>query len=230
MSKSTAFTLAETLITVAIIGIVAALTIPSLISSYKQKVYSVRLKKFYSTMNEAIKLSEIENGSIEGWSHAPLEYEENGSTDYEKNEEKSYTFIAKYLLPYLNYTKVERNADLTYKENVLKTTKVYLSDGSIFYSYNGSCVDFFYDVNGEKKPNSEGIDSYRFLICNHKSDQISFFGNKNQYFGTYGIHNSTTPADYREFIKVKCAQLGKYCSDLIRIDNWEYKKDYPYKL
>ena len=39
------FTLAEVLITLGIIGIVAALTIPQLISNYQKKVVPIRLKK-----------------------------------------------------------------------------------------------------------------------------------------------------------------------------------------
>ena len=62
-----AFTLAEVLITLGIIGVVAAMTIPTLVQSYKKKVVESRLVKFYSTMQQAIKLSEIENGPISTW-------------------------------------------------------------------------------------------------------------------------------------------------------------------
>ena len=44
----TAFTLAEVLLAVAIIGLVAALTIPNFMHNYRKKVYSVRLKSFYN--------------------------------------------------------------------------------------------------------------------------------------------------------------------------------------
>ena len=48
------FTLAEVLITLAIIGIVAALTIPSVISNYQQQEFKTGLKKAVSVLNEAI--------------------------------------------------------------------------------------------------------------------------------------------------------------------------------
>ena len=54
MKKTSAFTLAETLITLVIIGVVAAMTLPGLTESYKRKENSVRLKKFYTTMEQAI--------------------------------------------------------------------------------------------------------------------------------------------------------------------------------
>ena len=49
-----AFTLAEVLITLAIIGVVAALTIPSVISNYQQQEFKTGLKKAVSVLNEAI--------------------------------------------------------------------------------------------------------------------------------------------------------------------------------
>ena len=61
--KFKAFTLAEVLITLAIIGIVAALTIPTLIQSYKEKVTITKVKKMYSTLSNAYALYRIENES-----------------------------------------------------------------------------------------------------------------------------------------------------------------------
>jgi len=56
------FTLAEVLITLGIIGVVAALTIPSLIADYQNTQYIVGLKKSYAEMTEALKLMAIDNG------------------------------------------------------------------------------------------------------------------------------------------------------------------------
>ena len=52
--KFKGFTLAEVLITLMIIGIVAALTIPSVISNYQQQEFKTGLKKAVSVLNEAI--------------------------------------------------------------------------------------------------------------------------------------------------------------------------------
>lgn len=49
-----AFTLAEVLITLGIIGVVAALTLPSLIQNHKEKVTIVRLKQAYSLFSTAV--------------------------------------------------------------------------------------------------------------------------------------------------------------------------------
>src|SRR5574344_1670122 len=50
--KSLAFTLAEVLIVLGIIGIVAALTIPTLMANVQKQQYVTALKKFYSTQTE----------------------------------------------------------------------------------------------------------------------------------------------------------------------------------
>lgn len=62
-----AFTLAEVLITLGIIGIVAAMTIPNLIFNYKVKRTVSILKEDQSIIAQVIKLSTEENGEPEGW-------------------------------------------------------------------------------------------------------------------------------------------------------------------
>ncbi len=63
-SASLGFTLAEVLITLGIIGVVASLTIPSLINNYKEKELITRTKKTYSVIQNAILLAQVENGSV----------------------------------------------------------------------------------------------------------------------------------------------------------------------
>ena len=53
LSRLAAFTLAEVLITLGIIGVVAALTLPSLIENHKKQVIVSRLNKVYSTLGNA---------------------------------------------------------------------------------------------------------------------------------------------------------------------------------
>ena len=60
--KKNGFTLAEVLITLGIIGVVAALVMPGLIANYKKKEYVVRLKKFYSTLQQGISLYTAKEG------------------------------------------------------------------------------------------------------------------------------------------------------------------------
>ncbi|MDE6138467.1 MAG: type II secretion system GspH family protein, partial [Candidatus Gastranaerophilales bacterium] len=55
------FTLAEVLITLGIIGVIATITIPGLITKYRRSVVETKLKKFYSTINQAIRHSIADN-------------------------------------------------------------------------------------------------------------------------------------------------------------------------
>lgn len=63
--KKVAFTLAETLITLGIIGVVAAMTIPNLITTHQKKVTVTKLQKSISVLNQAYKLSVAEQGQPE---------------------------------------------------------------------------------------------------------------------------------------------------------------------
>ena len=63
--KRVAFTLAEVLITLGIIGIVAALTLPTVIQNYQKQVTVTRLKKAYSCLVQVAQKSIADNGSID---------------------------------------------------------------------------------------------------------------------------------------------------------------------
>ena len=61
------FTLAEVLITLGIIGVVAAMTIPTLMSTFAKQRTETQLKTFYSRINQTIKMSIADNGDPDGW-------------------------------------------------------------------------------------------------------------------------------------------------------------------
>ena len=65
--RRAAFTLAEVLITLGIIGVVAALTLPTLIQNHQKQVYVTQLKKAYSTLNNAINKMAVDEGVVD-WS------------------------------------------------------------------------------------------------------------------------------------------------------------------
>jgi type II secretory pathway pseudopilin PulG len=45
--------LAEVLITLVVIGVISAITVPTIITNYQKQSIPAKLKKFYSTMNQA---------------------------------------------------------------------------------------------------------------------------------------------------------------------------------
>ena len=91
-SKHT-FTLAEVLITIAVIGVVATLTASQLVQNYKKHVVATKLTKFATMYQNAIRLSEVENGSRDIW----LRY-------YMEEGEFYLEYYNKYLRKYIKTT------------------------------------------------------------------------------------------------------------------------------
>ena len=65
--RRAAFTLAEVLITLGIIGVVAAMTIPTLIADYQEKVTVNKLIQTYSILSNAYGLIKVNEGAINTW-------------------------------------------------------------------------------------------------------------------------------------------------------------------
>ena len=62
--KKLAFTLAEVLVTLGIIGVVAAMTMPTLVSNHQKKVYVTQLKKVYTELTQALSRYKNDNNAI----------------------------------------------------------------------------------------------------------------------------------------------------------------------
>ena len=67
MKRFFGFTLAEVLITLVIIGVVAALTIPNLLQKYQEQATVKKVQKFYSTLSNAYSIAMKENGPASEW-------------------------------------------------------------------------------------------------------------------------------------------------------------------
>ena len=70
MKKSKGFTLAEVLITLTIIGVIAAITIPNLMQRYQEHSTVNKVKKFYTNFQQAYTLAVRENGPVNEWINA----------------------------------------------------------------------------------------------------------------------------------------------------------------
>ena len=104
--KRKAFTLAEVLITLAIIGVVAALTIPSLVQKYKERETITRVKEFYSVFSQAYQLAILEHGTFDQWglgdTHEKVE-QEDGSFQRDEYSLNNYNKFFDIIKPYLKY-------------------------------------------------------------------------------------------------------------------------------
>ena len=225
--KRVAFTLAEVLITLGIIGVVAALTIPTLIKNYERKETTAKLKKFNSMLCQAVKMAEYEtDSSARSWNEFPFIYQvgnlQQGNVD-------AISYWNKYLAKQFKVIKVEEgNYDEDYEEHgkdfYSNLPKIYLADGSIIMpSTNGRAYTIYYDVNGDKKPNVGGKDIFTFLVANHRTVDGHEFAS-NQVCGVGWLPYLNT----REKALNRCKQRKMYCTTLLYYDNFEFKKDYPY--
>ena len=202
---------------------------PALISHHKKLETSARLKKFYTSMEQAIKLSEIDNGDSNEWIKASTQKDENGDLDYEANGKVSKEFFMTYLAPYFKYIKITDGQNFTdadgNKTGSGTQGSVYLADGSKFAFNNGSCMDIIFDTNGDKNPNQYGRDKFVFYMCFSDSAKRSTCGNSNKALCT-----SRQRYNSREEIKNVCKNSPYYCSGLLEYDSWEFKDDYPHQL
>lgn len=222
--RKIAFTLAEVLITLGIIGIVAAMTMPALIQNYKRKEATGRLKKMYSMVAQAITLSEVDNGSVIYW-NKPAMIGETSPDNKAANRNLALSTFNTYFKPYLKYVKVDTNPKVVHDaDGEAGMILVYLADGSAIGFRNGACIDIRMFLFGDKSK-TYGKDIFNYLVCTSKSISDAWFGN-NKYFGPYGLQNYPT----RESAKTGCKSYPELCAVLLMYDGFEFKDDYPHKL
>lgn len=215
IDHSKGFTLAEILITLGIIGVVASMTMPTLINKTNRKQDAAKIKKFYSTMSQAIILAENQYGSAADWPINSAIRDENGLI-IDSQSDATLEFFNKYFAPYIKIISIGKDDN--------GSANVKFADGSVVYLSNGNCIDMNFDTNGPKKPNIAGKDRFDFLFCN-KNYNENLIG-KNKYFGTY-VQDKTMGKNREDIIQI-CKTNRLYCSTLLLYDNWEFKDDYPW--
>ena len=111
-----AFTLAEVLITLGIIGVVAALTIPTLVSKYKEQATVAKVKKVNSVLNQAMLSAVAEYGTLDTWGMSPSNVGKNeeGKTILDTT---SMGTIADRLAKYTKHTRLAP----TWGEGIVET-------------------------------------------------------------------------------------------------------------
>lgn len=209
--KKFAFTLAEVLITLGIIGTVAAMTLPSLITRNQNKALEAGLKKNYSIIQQAFEMYQAEHGET-------LKPEDIG---IKKDANNLYNLIKPYFAIIhdcgTTYTKCMPNqgdnsyADrissiyTTYNNKTLRLTllddgQFVLKDGSLILLENSSDATdrtrlVSVDVNGiNKNPNRWGHDLFTFQLMD--DGRILPMGAPNTTYidkNTYCSQTSTDP-------------------------------------
>ena len=212
-----AFTLAEVLITLGIIGVVAAMTMPSLMQNYKRQQATARIKKFVSVINQALISAENDLGPREDW---VIE----GDASTEGNSDYAYNFLNTYIKPYIKSDDIEKRRLFGMNMATLRFV-----DGSQMSVKVGACYDIFYDINGEKGPNEKGRDIFVFILC--KNGGCNF--NSNQVRGFYCAPTGEQFPTHEQLID-NCKNYrtdgGVYCTILLEQNGYEFPKDYPLGL
>ena len=193
LSRS-AFTLAEVLITLGIIGVVAAMTLPALIQKQNDRQIVTSLKKNYSILSQALVKSQLQLGFFETWDLEPtnMNPEEGGAPAKMKEiyerikpelkvlkecEDKAgcwHNGKTKNLSG--SYTTSSRDS-IGIGEGILifrlaDGTNISIDDQSVTNlkqlgsNYNKSTYIFWVDANGDKKPNTIGRDIFAFILTN----------------------------------------------------------------
>lgn len=231
LRKFMAFTLSEVLITLVVIGVIAAITIPTMVANWQKQSTVAGLKKAYSTLSNAFERSVVDNGGDYNW-------------DLEGKDQ--HTIFREIFLPYLNVAidckdnSTQQNAcEYNFKRyrsssqlsNI--SSALVLADGTIVSADYGafgqnpqdpSDVSFLFfkilvDINGHKKPNVLGRDIFYVYISGVDSGSIQM---------TVKDIFSWPQAENREDKIKYCKYDGATCAQLIMEDGWQIKKDYPW--
>ena len=234
LSRLAAFTLAEVLITLGIIGVVAALTIPTLMANYRKSVVEKKIYTTYNILQNTVRMSAVDNGDPLFWNL------DNWNSD----------IFEQYFAPYLNI--VKRCKTTNFEEDDCDTI-VYNINGnsSANYSYkyilsNGVGIMF-------RPGGTIGTTGRRgtFLI-DTMSGKTRVVG-KNVFPFNLVVYDDkyyvTSKSDYMksdDFCKdnkntlIRVCKSGVWgdrgtafgigCTALIECNNWQIPKDYPVKF
>ncbi len=196
LRKRFAFTLAETLITLGVIGIVAAMTIPNLVQSYQEKVTVTKVKKMYSTLSQAYALYKVDNDVDETYVN-----NHDGAVKvfdiFQKNLKVSKICSGDEGCISDKYSRQNHDSYGGYTSESYYSVR--LEDGSALTFRGGSAETLFqiyYDVNGKLPPNKWGTDFFQFN------------GYKDKIIPCCGVKSDSN-------LKLTCYETGWGCTEWI---------------
>lgn len=212
-----AFTLSEVLIVLGIVGIIAAVTLPILITNYQKTVTATRVKTFYSKINQAMQLSIADGNNPTGSiiSYKIYSYQDN------------LAFLKMFIYPYMKYVE--------YYPCPIGDNKVctILYDGGVMsfrIDFNGG--DIAYYTNKKHISDLTNQQRYKFLFQLTKLKGNGDIENQNalEYVEPYtwswdGKRESLKSGNFG------CAKNSiyfAYCTQLLKENGWKFTNDYPW--
>lgn len=208
------FTLAEVLITLGIIGVVAAITIPGLMTKYHRHVVETKLAKFDSIINQAVRMSIAENDDI---LYDPPADKAN-SPAYLKE------WFDENLLKYIK-------AD--YDGNVIdgKYYKVNFMDGTGFVAYLSSYgrIHFFFCMNAnDKSCKPESYDGKNTFVFDYIEKQKAVLPNGYNVTDIQKLKYNTGSRTSLGCYTTSVPTHRHLCAQLIKQNGWKIPSDYPW--
>ena len=207
-----AFTLAEVLITLGIIGVVAALTIPTLMANHRKKVIATRLKHFSSVWQQAYISVNNQNGDENYW-----------GTLVAGDADSALQFYKENFGNYIQTTEIQKS-----KYGIVASLK----NGSGFY---------FYRWDGQAETSGRTYLTFcpYYKDCIELADKTNLVAGENISDGktSFAFYMTGQPprswggSNDRDRLINECKSGVKgYCTRLIEFDGWEIRNDYPIRL
>lgn len=235
MKKKIAFTLAEVLITLGIIGVVAAMTLPVLIQNNINRTVETRLAKFYSVFNQALKMAEVEYGDKEDWYQ-----NKNGVINDENgNPIEGSSLILEWYNIYL--AKHIKTIKITVDKESRPT--FYLADGSAFAAAHSDGMRdwIFYSSDPEKciarhgsLANAQGKCAFRFIYMPANSTSPEWKYHIKRGLEPYKYDWDGSNEDLYNNAYAGCNESSTckncMCTSVIQANGWKIPKNYPYRV
>lgn len=242
-NKKFAFTLAEVLITLGIIGVVAAMTMPSLITNYKKKQTVTQLKATYSILAQAFERAKADNGDISNWGIDTV----YGATSGE--QEITQNFINNFFIPYIkpplknyNWTSYKQikydgpyylGKTLDDGQNRVNRYILTLANGSMAaFSLDSTCDDEKLDENGKYVScNTQRYYTSVYIIVDTNGFKLPNTYGKDVFVlsldlqtNIFEFYNYARSKNNRVWLLNACSKNSKenrHCGRLIQLDGWE---------
>ena len=186
------------------------MTLPVLTRKIERLKTETKVKNFYSTVNNALRLSMVDNGDLDF----------NLQGKYFTYDE-SLNLLNTYVLKYLKYSKVEPcNIDLEAR------VCIYFNEGGIMvFKINTDGADVRYCSINNLKKCIPGNNYFWFQLCKKR-----YAINKDEFepylWGWNGTENDLWTNDYNG-CKEKSKTRG-YCTQILKNNNWKFPKNYPH--
>ena len=228
VADKAAFTLAETLITLGIIGVVAAMTIPNLITEHQKRATVTKLQRAISVLNQAYRLAYDDVGEANAEEAFNM-----GSEEYFNTYWAPYIKVLTYCSSY-DVCGYDSNKPFHYPDGNSESfnfvyegysTTFFTADGFLYIIRTGGSNpikenrEIVVDINGSAGPNQYGRDVFwLYRLDNDDGGSIV----------PYGYSYTDTACNSNCSTKNNSGMSGRCCTEKIRRAGWKIEKDYPW--